>query len=107
MCKPGPICTINNKQISSDTIVGLRGSVGGSQDAVLVQLVLYPAGVRLEGSILSPTSLSDMFYPLKSGPVRTTQQNSRQAEVVQQWFSMGTFGPVELFQNLYICWPVV
>ena len=100
MCKSGPICTISNKQVNSDTIVGLRGSVGGSQDAVLSQSVLYPAGVRLEGSILSPTSLSDMFYPLKSESVRTTQQNTSQAEVVQQWFSMGTFGPVELFQKM-------
>ena len=94
------MCTVNNIQVNSNTIVGLKGPVGGSQDAVLSQSVLYPAGVRLEGSVLSPTSLSDMFYPLKSESVRTTQQNTSQAEVVQQWFSMGTFGPVELFQKL-------
>ena len=100
MCESGPICTGSNIQVNSNTIVGLKGPVGGSQDAVLVQSVLYPAGVRLEGSVLSPTSLSDMFYPLKSESVRTTQQNTSQAEVVQQWFSMGTFGPVELFQKM-------
>ena len=100
LCKSKPKCTVNSKQINNNTIVGLRGPVGGSQDVVLVQLVLYPAGVRLEGSILTPTSLSDMFYPLKSESATTTQQNSRQAEMVQQWFSMSTFSPVELFQKM-------